>query len=176
MQRSHALWGACALALLTACASPPQANRPPGQAVTQWAGRLALRVDSDQAQSFSAGFELKGNAQTGELSLYSPLGSTIAQLVWAPGDARLRSGGKERSFDSLDALTLQATGTELPVASIFRWRLACARASVRRSLNIVRFGKPVSESKFARKRSSSSARLRSAAAPEIRSVSASIFR
>ena len=128
MQRSHALWGACALALLTACASPPQANRPPGQAVTQWAGRLALRVDSDQAQSFSAGFELKGNAQTGELSLYSPLGSTIAQLVWAPGDARLRSGGKERSFDSLDALTLQATGTELPVASIFRW-LAGEQAS-----------------------------------------------
>lgn len=82
---------------------------------------MALRVDSDHAQSFSAGFELKGNAQNGELSLYSPLGATIARLVWSPGDARLRWDGKERSFDSLDALTRQATGTELPLASIFLW-------------------------------------------------------
>jgi outer membrane lipoprotein LolB len=33
----------------------------------------------------------------------------------------LRWDGKERSFDSMDALTLQAIGTELPVASLFRW-------------------------------------------------------
>ncbi len=82
---------------------------------------MALRVDSNQVQSFTAGFELKGNAQSGELSLYSPFGATLAQLAWTPGDARLRWEGKERSFDSLDALTRYATGTELPVASIFLW-------------------------------------------------------
>ena len=122
MRRSYSLWGAVAIAslLLAGCASPPRTNDLPGQAA-QWAGRLALRVDSDQTQSFSAGFALKGNAQAGELSLYSPLGSTIAQLVWTPGDARLRSGGKEQIFDSLEALTRQATGTELPVASMFQW-------------------------------------------------------
>ncbi len=121
--RSLAFWAApaIALALLAGCASPPRTASQPGQATTQWSGRLALRVDSDQVQSFSAAFELKGNAQTGQLSLYSPLGATVAQLVWAPGDARLRWDGKERGFDSLDALTRQATGTELPVASIFQW-------------------------------------------------------
>ena len=42
-------------------------------------------------------------------------------MVWTPGVARLRSDGQERKFDSMDALTLQATGTELPIASIFEW-------------------------------------------------------
>lgn len=121
--RLHAFWAAFAIvvALLAGCASPPRTVTQPGQSATQWSGRLALRVDSDQVQSFSAGFELKGNAQTGQLSLYSPLGATVAQLVWAPGDARLRWDGKERGFESLDALTRQATGTELPVASMFQW-------------------------------------------------------
>ena len=110
-----------ALLLLAGCASPPRVIHTPGQPVTQWSGRLALRIDADPVQSFSAGFELKGNAQAGELSLYSPLGATMAQMAWTPGNARLRWDGKERNFDSMDALTLQATGTELPVASIFQW-------------------------------------------------------
>lgn len=110
-----------ALLLLAGCVSPPRVTPPLGQTTTQWSGRLALRIDADPVQSFSAGFELRGNAQTGELSLYSPLGATVAQMAWTPGDARLRWDGKERRFDSMDALTLQATGTELPVASIFQW-------------------------------------------------------
>jgi outer membrane lipoprotein LolB len=104
--------------LLAGCANPPRVIQTPGQPVTQWNGRLALRIDADPVQSFSAGFELKGNAQAGELSLYSPLGATVAKMAWAPGDARLRWDGKERSFDSMDALTLQAIGTELQVASL----------------------------------------------------------
>lgn len=122
-RRLHAFCAAfaVALALLAGCANPPRVANQSGPTVTHWSGRLALRVDSDQVQSFSAGFELKGDARTGQLSLYSPLGATMAQLVWAPGDARLRWDGKERGFDSLDALTRQATGTELPVASIFQW-------------------------------------------------------
>ena len=107
--------------LLAGCASPLRVTHTPDQPVTHWSGRLGLRIDADPVQSFSAGFELKGNAQAGELSLYSPLGATIAQMAWTPGDARLRWDGKERRFDSMDALTLQATGTELPVASIFQW-------------------------------------------------------
>lgn len=110
-----------ALLLLAACASPPRVTHTAGQPVTEWSGRLALRIDADPVQSFSAGFDLKGNAQAGELFLYSPLGATIAQMAWTPGDARLRWDGKERRFNSMDALTLQATGTELPLASIFQW-------------------------------------------------------
>lgn len=124
LSRAWCAVGVSALLVLSGCAQVPRAAVAPDL----WTGRLALRVESQQAQSFSAGFELKGNAQTGQLSLYSPLGGTIAQLAWAPGDARLRLDGRERQFDSLDALTKEATGTALPVASIFQW-LAGANAS-----------------------------------------------
>ncbi len=112
---------ALTLTLLAGCSHPPRSALQTAAQASLWSGRLALRVDSDQARSFSAGFELKGNAQAGELSLYSPLGATIAQLDWTSAGARLRWEGKERSFDSLGELTREATGTELPVASIFLW-------------------------------------------------------
>ena len=117
----RAVWATFTIALisLSGCANPQRVTQ--GQQVTQWNGRLALRIDSAPVQSFSAGFELRGNTQSGELSLYSPFGATIAQMVWTPGAARLLSDGQERKFDSMDALTLQATGTELPIASIFEW-------------------------------------------------------
>ncbi len=34
---------------------------------------MSVRVESDPVQSFSAGFELRGNLRQGSLSLYSPL-------------------------------------------------------------------------------------------------------
>lgn len=87
----------------------------------QWSGRLALRVDSEPVQSFFAGFDLRGNARAGELSLYTPLGSTLARMQWAPGLAQLTWNGQQRTFDSIGALTREATGTELPIASLFAW-------------------------------------------------------
>ena len=98
-----------------------------------WRGRLALRVAPEgvlaqgesgaqpQAQSFSAGFELTGNAQTGALLLFSPLGTTAAELNWTAQTATLTANGDTRSFESLAALLKQATGTEIPVASLFAW-------------------------------------------------------
>ena len=73
------------------------------------------------AQSFSASFELQGNAQTGELLLFSPLGTTVAELSWTAKTASLRANGETRSFNSLGELLKQATGTEIPVASLFAW-------------------------------------------------------
>src|SRR3990167_3430627 len=66
---------ACAL-WLVGCAQPPQV--PAGEEDT-WNGRIALQVEGQASQSFSAIFELRGNAQTGGLALISPLGSRIAQ-------------------------------------------------------------------------------------------------
>ena len=107
--------------VLAACAQPPRAPSVPDALRSQWSGRLALRVDSEPVQSFHAGFDLRGNAQTGELSLFSPLGSTIARMAWAPGQAQLRWNGQQRQFDSIAALTREATGTELPIGSLFEW-------------------------------------------------------
>jgi outer membrane lipoprotein LolB len=49
------------------------------------------------------------------------LGTTLARIHWAPGMATLESGGNSQCFDSLQALTLQAIGTDLPVAGLFDW-------------------------------------------------------
>ncbi|QDL36903.1 outer membrane lipoprotein LolB [Rhodoferax sediminis] len=110
-----------ALFLIAGCASPIRATDQNSQNNSFWSGRLALNVDADQAQSFSAGFELKGNAETGELALYNPLGSTLAVLAWAPGSATLRSNDQTRNFGSLDELVRHAIGAAIPVAALFDW-------------------------------------------------------
>eukprot|EP01034_Spumella_vulgaris_P005300 gene5300-6766_t len=95
------LWVACAL-WLVGCAQPPQ-------------------VEGQASQSFSAIFELRGNAHTGGLALISPLGSRIAQLEWKDGHAQLTSAQESRTSDSLDALLQDVTGTRIPVAALFAW-------------------------------------------------------
>jgi outer membrane lipoprotein LolB len=110
-----------AVLLLAGCASP---QKPPGSAITQagpWSGRLALQVEDRQSQSFSAAFELSGNAQAGKLALSSPLGGTLAVLSWAPGSATLQNNGQTRQFESVDALVTHATGSAIPVAALFDW-------------------------------------------------------
>lgn len=86
-----------------------------------WRGRLALRVESEPPQSFFAGFELSGHAGQGELRLFSPLGTTLADLRWSPQSATLSNNGETRQFESLDALATQATGTAIPIAALFQW-------------------------------------------------------
>lgn len=103
------------------CASPPRTMAPADAATGPWTGRLAVQVEDNQSQSFSAGFELKGSARAGELALYTPFGGTLAVLAWAPGSATLRANGQTRSFDSVDALVTHATGAAIPVAALFDW-------------------------------------------------------
>jgi outer membrane lipoprotein LolB len=79
-------------------------------------------VQSEPAQSFSAGFELKGRAERGELSLISPLGNVLGVLRWSPGEAVLDSGnGKVQRFASVDELMAQATGAAVPLDALFAW-------------------------------------------------------
>ncbi len=113
----------CAVLLITACAAPAPAPRLSNAA--SWHGRLALRIEpglpDGTPQAFSAGFELSGNAQSGTLTLLTPLGSTAAAMTWSPGAASLRSNGEARQFDSLDALLRGAVGTDVPVVALFAW-------------------------------------------------------
>lgn len=114
-----AAWLLAAL-VVAGCASPPRAASTDPQAQV-WTGRLALTVEGQQSQSFSAGFELRGKPDAGQLTLYNPLGGTLAVLAWAPGSATLRQGDKVSQFESIDALGVQATGSELPLAALFDW-------------------------------------------------------
>ncbi|MDM0077143.1 lipoprotein insertase outer membrane protein LolB [Variovorax sp. J2P1-59] len=108
--------------LAAGCASTGSPTRPIGaDAVEAWSGRLSLRVDSQPVQTFSALFELRGAPQAGDLTLTSPIGSTLAQLHWAPGEALLKNGRETRRFDSVDALIEAATGAAIPVGALFAW-------------------------------------------------------
>ena len=119
--RRHCLLLAPALLLLSACAQRPLLAPPAAGLRTQWNGRMSLRVDTDPVQSMTAGFDLRGMAVAGELSLYTPLGSTLARMLWSAGTAELQWNGQRRNFDSMDALTTEATGTALPIAGLFQW-------------------------------------------------------
>lgn len=110
-----------AIFLIAGCAQSPLAPGPYGTEHQAWRGRLAVRIDSQEPQSFSASFDLIGQAQAGELILSGPLGSTAAHLVWTPESATLRSNGSVRQFNSLHELATQATGTALPIAALFDW-------------------------------------------------------
>jgi outer membrane lipoprotein LolB len=115
------LWWAAALSavLLSGCAVPPRT--PAATGAQAWAGRLALTVEGQASQSFSASFELTGAPDAGELSLFNPLGATVAVLSWSPGSATLRANGNRREFPSLETLAQEATGAPLPVAALFDW-------------------------------------------------------
>jgi outer membrane lipoprotein LolB len=124
MRRPAAQWPGwlLAAAIVAGCASPPPKTPESGApGAGPWSGRLALQVEDNQSQSFSAGFQLKGDAGTGELTLLNPLGGTLAVLAWAPGSATLRTNGQAQEFASVEALVAQATGSALPVAALFDW-------------------------------------------------------
>jgi outer membrane lipoprotein LolB len=108
------------IVVVTGCASPPRASAPEPSA-GPWSGRLALQVKDEPGQSFAALFELRGNAQAGELTLSTPIGSTLAVLDWAPGSAVLRRNGKTQRFDSVEDLVTRATGAPIPLAALFDW-------------------------------------------------------
>ena len=105
----------------------PKVNQ--AAATGPYAGRMSLKIDAldpqalgpQQGQFLSASFELTGNAQAGQLTLISPLGSVLAVLNWTDSTAQLRANGELRSFNSLDALVLHATGAAIPVPSLFSW-------------------------------------------------------
>jgi outer membrane lipoprotein LolB len=113
------VWCAAALAWLGGCAS----LAPPLPA-PDLAGRLAVNVDASTgspARSFSADFDLRGNAERGLLRLTGPLGATLAEVRWQPGAAELSDGQGTRRFDTLDAMSQALFGEPLPLAALLDW-------------------------------------------------------
>lgn len=104
--------------LLAGCAAPRSA---PVAGTQSWNGRLALSVQSEPPQTYSAGFDLRGSPLSGELLLATPLGTTLATVEWAPGRAVLTQGNKTTERTSLEALGTDLGGTALPVTALFAW-------------------------------------------------------
>ena len=119
-----------AINLIAACATNTPAtttlngeyatlNAPP--AVASYLGRLSLRIASEPPQSLYAGFTLNGDAQTGDLTLSSPLGNSLAQLSWTPQSAVLKANNETKEYPSTSALIESVTGTIIPLNALFDW-------------------------------------------------------
>jgi outer membrane lipoprotein LolB len=114
LRRAGAWFAALALA---GCAAPP----PSGELIS---GRLSLQVGAhaDRApQSLSAAFDLRGNAQSGELQLSAPFGATLAVARWSSDAATLITSDGERRFADLDGLSREALGEALPLRALPDW-------------------------------------------------------
>lgn len=110
-----------AIFLIAGCAHQYWAKDPKGLQNTAWTGRLSLQVTSDPVQSFSAGFELTGDADQGSLLLTTPLGGTLAQMQWLPGHATLLAQNKTQHYASVEDILQQLTGAPIPMAALFDW-------------------------------------------------------
>ena len=110
-----------AAALLAACAQPKRVPNIAMNGEDFWTGRLGLQVDEGAEKNFSAGFDLSGDTERGNLTLYNPLGNVLAKLQWSPGVATLDSPDQKLESDSLSALIIQLTGNDLPIQALFGW-------------------------------------------------------
>jgi outer membrane lipoprotein LolB len=93
-------------------------------ALPDLAGRLSVRVEAGErtpSRSFSADFELRGDAERGELRLTGPLGATLAEVRWRPAGAELLDAQGSRSYPTLDALAQDLLGESLPMAALIAW-------------------------------------------------------
>lgn len=92
-----------------------------------WHGRMSIQIEAipldllSRKQSFSAAFALLGTPEAGELTFFTPLGSTAAAICWTPQTATLESSGVTRSYAGLSPLVLDLLGTNIPVPTLFSW-------------------------------------------------------
>jgi len=93
-------------------------HRSPG---TQLRGPHGREVEGDEARSFTAGFDLQGTDQRGQLALVSPIGTQVGRAVWQPGSVLWQSADGERRFESLDELSQELLGDVVPLGALFDW-------------------------------------------------------
>jgi len=115
-------WFAAGMLLLAGCSTLGPAARTTG--AESFSGRLVVHIDPDgstPARSFTAAFELEGNAASGRLDLTTPLGTIVARARWSSQAVILATPRGESSYPDLDALTRDVIGESLPVAALFDW-------------------------------------------------------
>jgi outer membrane lipoprotein LolB len=105
-----------AAALVAGCATPRPRPAP------DLSGRLAVRIDGpDAGRSFSADFDLSGDADRGLLRLTGPLGAILAEARWQPGRVELARGEATDSYATLDEMGRTLIGEALPMAALLDW-------------------------------------------------------
>jgi len=124
-----ALAAACAAALAgcATTANVPLAN-PTAQVgayrdTIDLNGRLAANYQKDgQPQSINGNFTWVQRPGRIDVSLFSPLGQTVAEITVTPATATLKQSGREpRVEKDIDTLTAKSLGWILPVSGLRDW-------------------------------------------------------
>jgi len=123
------LAAACA-ATLAGCATTPNVPlaNPTAQVGTyrdtiDLNGRLAANYQKDgQPQSINGNFTWAQRPGRIDVSLFSPLGQTVAEITVTPDTATLKQSGREpRVEKDIDTLTAKSLGWTLPVSGLRDW-------------------------------------------------------
>ncbi|SHE43701.1 outer membrane lipoprotein LolB [Lampropedia hyalina DSM 16112] len=132
-------WGSVAAALaLSACSLAPR--QPYRGRPGHWRGRISIQLEeADRPQSYIASFLLQGHIGHGTLNVYSPIGTTIAQLRWDGRRAELDDGTQITRDRSLDQLLAQVFGTPLPTEALFAWLAGEAAQASGWQVNLERY-------------------------------------
>ncbi|MEF2269352.1 outer membrane lipoprotein LolB [Janthinobacterium sp. LS2A] len=104
-------------------AAPSAQTVAPYRDQVELTGRLnVVYQKDDKPESATVNFNWQQTAQRTDVTLYSPVGSTLATIVVTPQQAVLTQSGKApRSAPDVDALSAQLLGWSLPVSGLRDW-------------------------------------------------------
>jgi outer membrane lipoprotein LolB len=104
-------------------AAPSRAAVAPYREQVELTGRLnVVYQKGDKPESATVNFNWQQTAQRTDVTLYSPVGSTLATIAVTPREAVLTQSGKApRSAPDVDTLSAQMLGWSLPVSGLRDW-------------------------------------------------------
>ena len=116
---------------LSACTTLPFTSGQPPSSQTvapyrdqiELAGRLnVVYQKNDKPESATVNFTWQQTAQRTDVTLFSPVGSTLATIAVTPQEAVLTQSGKPpRSAPDVDTLSARLLGWSLPVSGLRDW-------------------------------------------------------
>ena len=96
----------------------PSSSSSTGEA---YRGRMGLHVQGAPSSSWSAGFHLTGSANTGELRLISPIGTTLAIARWEPQSASIERGQTVQRYSDANAMVRDLLGADFQMPQLWAW-------------------------------------------------------
>ncbi len=98
------------------------ATTPPADDLTaRLTGRLGVTVQDAPDRSFSANFELRGDARQGRLILTNALGLQLGEALWSPLGAELVTSDGRTRYASAPDMAEDLIGERVPLQALPDW-------------------------------------------------------
>lgn len=104
--------------MLGCAATPPNTD---GAAQQVFRGRMGIKVQGQPDNSWSAGFQLTGSADAGQMRLVSPIGTTLALARWAPQEASIERGQTIQRYSDASAMVRELLGADFQMTQLWAW-------------------------------------------------------